>query len=268
MLFHAGRQIKTLRREGRQLSLAVHQGRQIYPGKSPKSWLLPQLDQTVIEDSGEKWFEVYFQTAFPLAGTPATGWTDPSGQYGMRLQRSDDLQTWDHDFVPAPGYPIDHGNGAWTYGARCKYPIDSDIKSGHCWLESGVWPHVGDARNNPFTSIVLAGVVQALPHYPYFMPYDAHQLQNDLRAVGWAGATVVATSANAWRIEIPSMNLTERIEGGRICWPGYLVPDMWGNLTIIRDHVSFLSEWVNTAGVRTAVNKQFCRLALSHLNPP
>ncbi len=250
------------------MTLAVHRGRQIYPGKKPQSWRLPQLETAVLEDAGERWFQVTFGSEIELTGSAADGWTDLSGQYGIRVQRSFDLQTWDHDLIEAPGYPIDNEDGTWTYAARSKYPIESDIKSGHAWLESGGYPNVGDARNNPFTSVILAGEVQDLPNYPYTMPGDAAQLQTDLRAVGWTGATVVATSDTQWRIEIPAISLTERIEFGRVCWPGYLIPDYFGNLTNTRDHAAFSAEWINSNGVSTSNARQFARLAFSHLNPP
>lgn len=229
--------------------------------------LIPQdlgsgLLYRVVQDGGETWHEVGFLSPTnTLIGNAADGWTDPTGHLLFRFERSDDLQTWDHDLISAPGSPEAVGDGDYVYWARSKYPIDSDIKTGHIWQESTAAR--GDSRNNPFTSITLAGAVQDLPNYPYTMPTDAAQLQTDLRAAGWDGATVVASSDIAWRIDIPSVSLTERISPGKIYWPVYLVPDIFGNVVNPFDGVSFIGEWVNSNNVRTANDKQFFRLGVS-----
>ena len=57
----------------------------------------------------------------------------------------------------------------------------------------------------------------------------------------------------------------QTIAAGKVYWPGYLIPDMFGDLTNTRDHVSFLSEWINANGVRTSNPRQFLRMKVSYI---
>ena len=123
-----------------------------------------------------------------------------------------------------------------------------------------------DPRMNPFIALPVGGVVQDLPNFPYTMPEDAAQMQTDLRALGWAGATVSATSDVRWQIVIPEVSLTAYVTDTSVYWPDFLVPDMYGNLTNHSSHWAFTGAFVNSANVRTRNSRQFARLAY-HLIP-
>ncbi len=218
------------------------------------------LEWRTVEDGGEKWFEVGFLSPFPLSGDAANGWIDPSGQTFLRFARSEDLVSWDHDFIAAPDTPEDAGGGDWRYWARLKYPVDSEIKTGQLVVTSDPSE---DARNAPFTALVINGVAQSLAHFPYTMPGHAAQMQTDLRAVGWTGATVVSSSASVWRIEIPDVDYTTYSSVNYIYWPMYLVPDSYGNIINPVDGRGFSGTFVNALGVRTSLTRQFARLEMS-----
>ena len=239
-------------------------------------WILPEdlggaeVLHRVNDDGDEKWFEVGFLSPRnDLVGNEVDGWTDPGGVFLLRFFRSEDLATWDHDFIPAPGSPEAQGDD-WIYWARCKYPVDSKVKSGAIRIESygsGASPNTlgafqGDTRNNPLTELTVAGVSLALGGFPYTMPTDAARMQTDLR-VFYPTATVTATTDVDWVIQIPTVNLTVYTQYSRVSWPGYLVADFFGNLTITVDGVGFAGDFINAAGVRTQVRKQFARLAVS-----
>jgi hypothetical protein len=130
------------------------------------------------------------------------------------------------------------------------------------WVESTAGSGA-DVRNNPFTSLVINNVTRALGGFPYTMPGDAARMQADMRANGLTGATCVATAATTWRIDIPNVNYTQYSTVNKVGWPGYLVADMFGALTSTVDGRGFTGQFVNTAGVRTALTKQFGRFGLS-----
>jgi hypothetical protein len=93
-------------------------------------------------------------------------------------------------------------------------------------------------------------------------PGESARLQTDLR-VFYPTATVTASSNTEWEIAIPLVNLTTTQQINRVTWPAYLVPDMFGQLTNTINGADFHGEFVNAAGVRTAVTKQFARLGVS-----
>lgn len=224
----------------------------------------------VVDDGDEKWFEVGFLSPTnDLLGDAANGWTDAGGNILLRIERSEDLINWDHDLIPAPSSPEAVGDGDYIYWARLKYPVDSMVKSGQIRASSGMGGIAEngnispDARNNPITGITINNVLQSLASYPYTMPTDAAELQVDLRAIGWTGATVTASSATVWEIIIPNVEHTSYQITNKVSWPGYLVPDMYGNLTITLDSIYFAGVFYNEAGVRTGVRKQFARMAVS-----
>lgn len=219
----------------------------------------------IVDDGSQKWFEAgILAPSNDLLGSAASGWTDAGGNLLFRLHRSEDLINWDTDWIEAPGSPEAVGDGDYIYWARGRFPVDSKVKTGQMWAQSPTAVfNYSDPRNNPITGVTINGVAQTLPNAPYSMPSAAATLQADLRAAGWTGATVVATSNINWRIDIPNVNFTDYSAVNRVRWPGYYVPDMYGALIILIDGMDFTGEFVNAAGVRTAVSKQFARLGVS-----
>lgn len=257
MIYKGTRRAKRFTKDGRNITMLIKGGRQAYPciGKLK----IGQLEYRITDDGLEKWFEVGFALDSIWTGNATTGWTDAAGFVKLDLERSENLTAWaTGEFVNCAGSPALVGT-AYAYWARSHFPVDSEEKIGVLTCES----NGGDARNNPFTSITINNIVQTLPHYPYTMPTDAAQLQADLRAAGWTGATVVATSATVWTITISTVHQTDYSTTSRVAWPVYYVADMYGALTTAVNGRDFTGEFVNEAGVRTAVPKQFARLRIS-----
>lgn len=232
------------------------------------------LHRTVTEGSGssaEKWFEVGFESPILLDGNAADGWLDPHGHFLLRMHRSENLTSWDFDFVECPSSP-ETIDGGYRYWARCKYPVDSATKTGQLRAESvASWgsgepgDFGGDTRNNPITKLTVAGVNLALGGFPYTLGTAGEdaRMTADMQPF-YPGATMVATSNVLWEIIIPGVTLTSFNQTNKIWWePGYLVEDMYGNLTITVNSVGLAGQFVNSAGVRTAVSKQFARLGVS-----
>lgn len=119
-----------------------------------------------------------------------------------------------------------------------------------------------DTRNNPFTALTILGVVRALGGFPYTMPGDAARMQTDLTAI-FPGATVEASSNVVWRIRIPDITFSAYHQMNKVFWPGYYIADIFGGLTVLVDGATFDGGFVNAAGVRTSVKKQFARLGIS-----
>jgi len=148
------------------------------------------LEVRLVKDDVAEWFECGFLSpSNDLLGSAADGWTDAEGYLLFRMERSDDLINWDHDWTDAPGSPEGpDANGDYKYWARSDYP--------------SVWKYVTidltlttDRAAKSITDLVLFGATISLPNYPYAMPADAAQLQTDLRAAGYTGATVSSVAA-------------------------------------------------------------------------
>lgn len=259
-IYHNGSIVDRVFHGGVEAEYVLTQGKMIFPEPDPN---LPfdfgKLNR-VVDDGNEKWFEFGFESPELLNGNAADGWEDPGGYCRIRAWRSEDLVTWDNDVIASPNSPEATGDGTWNYWARCRFPVDSKVKTGQMWVES---TSRGDTRNNPFTSLVINSVSRALGGFPYTMPGDAARMQADMRANGLTGALCVASSNIIWRIDIPNINYTQYATVNRVGWPGYLIADMFGALTITVDGIGFSGQFVNTAGVRTAVPNQFGRFGLS-----
>jgi hypothetical protein len=223
------------------------------------------LTVEILEENGpngwEKWFEVYFDFPTQLAGNARDGWVDETLKFSFRLQRSEDLQTWENDWLHRPASVAP--DGGFRYRGRSKYPVRSMVKTGQ--MVAG--DTNGDARSQPFTGITINGVVQSLPNFPYHMPEDAAQLQTDLRAAGWTGATVSASAATTWSITVPNVQFTSYESANWVSWPMYLVPNMFGEVVNPCWGTPFSGTFVNDAGVRTDVPKQFARLQITTRSP-
>ena len=255
--FTKGHQLDRVFVGGEDAEFVFGRGTQIFP-QAPIELSGWQQCRTLM-DGNQRWFETGFQLDHLLTGNAAAGWTDAGNYFKLDLQWSTDLINWSFGkFMPAPVPVIDLGDGVYEYWARAVNPVDSMIKT----EAISVSITNGDSRNNPFTSVILAGVVQNLPRFPYYMPADATKLQEDLILAGFAGTVVTAASATTWLVSIPSVNYTSFAQGSRIGWPGYLVPDMYGNLTNTVDGIGFQGTFVNEAGVPIQP-RAFARIKIS-----
>jgi hypothetical protein len=227
----------------------------------------PPLTYRVVEDTGEngleKWWEVGFVWPRPLTGSAMTGWQDTTAGLSLRMMWSEDLAAWSPGlYTDAPGSPFPDGGG-YQYWCRSTMPVDSEWKQAIITAESTV--HRGDPRNNPFTALTIANAPQLLPNFPYEMPGDAPLMQADLRAAGWIGATVTAASDVVWKIVIPGVDHSSYNSYSFVEWPMYLVPHIYVDLVNTVSNRGFSGAFINLAGTRTAVAKQFARLGLSSL---
>jgi|GEM_PF-6780221 len=238
------------------------------------AFILPKPDPLLFRNTEatgangmEKWLEVGFIACdeMGLSGSAATGWADVNHLLRLTLERSENLTAWTHgEFADCAGSPVKNSDGTHTYWARSPFPMDSKIKTGSVVFCS---TNYQDSRNNPLTSLTISGVVQALPGFPYTMAADAARLQADLRAYGWAGATVTANSATDWTITILGVNMTTYLSTHKVYWPGYLTADMFGAMTNTSNGLLAFGNWKNSAGVRTYVDKQFARQGLTLISP-
>lgn len=185
MLHHQGRSVKTLRREGRQLSLLIHQNRQIYPGKRLDLGPVPHRIVSAVEAT---WFEFAWSSNELLTGTAATGWTDARGLVTVTPKVSEDLATWTSQVIDAPGSPELQGDGSYLYWVRGTVPLYWEQTLCDFTLASNRY-------GKSVTSISLLGVAISLPGYPYALPAQKAALQADLRTAGYAGATVTSSTA-------------------------------------------------------------------------
>jgi hypothetical protein len=256
-LYKGNRRVKRFKANGRNVRFLMKEGRQVWPCR--KALSMGSLEYRITNDGGEKWFEVAWQSLEVLTGSAAAGWQDARGYIKLDLEQSENLTQWNRaKFVDALGSPETVGDGSFKYWARCIHPVDSTIKTGRM---RAAGPSTGDPRNGPFTALTVGGVIQTLPHFPYTMPTDAALLQADLRAAGWVGATVTATNFYDWEIIIPDVYYNGASIVTKVFWPVYYVADIFGALDSPVDGVSFSGEFVNEAGIRTALPKQFARIA-------
>lgn len=191
-LSRGDRPIRKLLLNGREVTTLVRGGRVVY--RTGSAVPLPQLEYRVFDDGDNKWWEAWFYSGEELSGSAADGWTDVRGYAVLRLERSEDLQSWDHNFTDLADNGTEVEAGIWKYGGRTIYPVDSVTKTGQLSLVRSR----PDPRSNPLTAIVISDVDLALPNFPYDLPTDAATLQADLVAEGFTGATVEALSGGAY----------------------------------------------------------------------
>ncbi|MEI6654054.1 MAG: hypothetical protein WCP45_04745 [Verrucomicrobiota bacterium] len=226
--------------------------------------LMPDLVPRVVNDGGEKWFEFGFVSDSLLSGSVGLLWYGADGAVSIRAQRTENITTWaGGDFTDCVGSPSINSDGHYEYWVRSKYPVDSAVKSGVITCSASPSP---DTRNNGLTSIVVKNIVLALG-YPFTFPGDASRLQTELQPY-YPGATVTATTYANWVITLPGINLTSYAEQSRVYWPAYTVTEAMTGATTTVDGCSFIGTWVNAAGVRTAVPKQFARLFFDRVPIP
>lgn len=259
---HAGQPIARSFHAGQEVDFAFGRGTLLF-NRAPVE-IYGRTESRVVADAGARWFEFGFRTDAALAGNGAAGYTDAGNYFRLTAQWSPDLVDWSAGkFVPAPVPVVDMGDGSFEYWSRALNPVDSAIKTGALVCSCGVYGYDGDVRNNPLTSVVIAGVAQALAHFPYDFAVagTAAQLQADLLALGWTGATVTGTTAN-WSIAIPSVNYTSYAQSSYVGFPMYLIEDMFGVLNTPFDKLPFGGSFVDAAG--TAIfTKGFARLGIT-----
>jgi hypothetical protein len=265
MIQHGGRQVTELRHAGAKVQCLIRNGRVVFvdPELPTRQDL---LEVRIAEEDGEngieKWFEVGFNVEADIwTGNAAAGFNDRAGLYRLDLMWSEDLENWSYGkFSDCADSPLSMEDGTYDLWARSCYPIDSQIKTGVMFIESCM-----DDRRQPFTALTINSTVIALPNFPYHMPADAAQLQTDLRAAGWSGSTVAASGPGVWRIDIPNTEQTDFSSKNYLYWPGYYVPDLYGQLSIWVDGYYFSGAYTNLSDVRTALPKQFARIAITNL---
>lgn len=251
---------------GQEAEFIFGQGTQLFPNLPVPIW--GRTSSRVVDDAGEKWFELGFTMDHLLSGNPAAGWNDAGNYFRIDYEFSHDLVTWAAGkFVNAPTPVINTGHGTWQYWARALNPVDAAVKSGNIVVSSGFNGQLGDignndTRNNPFTAMTIAGVAQALGGFPYTMPTDAARMQINIRALGWTGATVEASSATVWRIIIPGVSYILYSQFSKVFWPVYLVADMFGVINNPIDGADLTGLMVDAAGT-PIFNKAFGRLKFS-----
>ena len=220
------------------------------------------LPTEVVTEGDWKWLEVAFTSPEILFGNASIGWHYPPTRCRVWLERSDTLVVgsfYTTGFVDSPGYP-EPVLGGYAYCARSIYPVDAKVKTAAMVVG---YTSGGDTRNNPFTAITIASTVQNLPNFPYTMPTHAAQLQTDLRAAGWTGATVTASSATVWNVTIPSVPLTDWKMLNKIFWAEYTYTDMMGE-TATNDGISFQETYVDSNNVAIKT-RQFVRLGVAKI---
>ena len=218
------------------------------------------LASEIVKDGSGWWYEVGFISPERLDGNASTGWTYRNDRLHVWLEWSEDLINWSTGpFVDAPGNPVPV-LGGFAYSARSIYTQDSLVKTGAMLVTSTT--DAGDSRNNPLTALTVKNVVQTLAHAPYTMPTDAALLQTDLRAIGWTGATVVATTDVDWQISLPTVDFTAYNTITKIFWPSYLVPNDTGAVVNPCDGFLFAGTYIDPNRFRCALNKQFARLGI------
>lgn len=259
-VYYAGNKLEHVHFSGEEAFMVINAGREIYPAVG---YELPPLKHRITNDGAEKWFEVCWNSPELLTGNATDGWTDPGGYCFLEIQRSEDLVNWTTgELIDCASTAIPVGDGTYDYWARAIFPVDSMVKVGQLWCESTT--QSGDTRNNPITSLTVNNVGIALAGFPYYLGTagEAARMQSDMILAGLAGSTVVATSSTVWRIDIPNVSQTAYSATSKVGWPGYLIADMYGALTNTVDGRGFAGQYVNTAGVRTAVQKQFFRMRI------
>ena len=253
---------------GNEADFIFGQGTQLFPNIPVPIYGV--CGTRIVLAAGEKWFEFSFRMDHLLTGNAAAGWTDAGNYFRIEPQWSLDLVDWSMGkFIPAPVPVVDLGGGVYEYWARAIHPVDSAVKSAQISCRSrAAWDGQngtigGDTRNNPITGITIAGVALALGGFPYALGTAGEDTRMTAALQPfYPGATVVATSNIVWDITIPNVNLTAFGQINRIFWPGYLVADIFGALTITIASADLSGNFVKVAGV-AIYTKAFARLKIT-----
>jgi hypothetical protein len=189
------------------------------------------LEFRLVEDDDGIWFEAGFLSPYEtLPGSAADGWTDPGGHLVFRLERSENLSAWDHNWIDSPLSPEPRGDD-WMIWGRASIPrlwkfvtIDMTMTS--------------DRGNKSITMLKLFGAnITAGMSYPYAMPSQAATLQAHLIAAGYTG-TVVSSVAKSMSVVVTNwtnggadnfpvtlsgsnVTMVKNASGANISLPGY-----------------------------------------------
>ncbi len=195
MILHQGSTlVDDVRLGADQVDFLVHGGVLLYYRRGAFDGDMGQCVSEVVEDGGNKYFELTWTMDALMDGDVEGGLTHPDdSRLTFVVERSEDLTTWTTDFVNSAA-PEDQMDGTWLYRARSPFPVASETKTSQLVLDR---PRP-DPRSNPLTEVIVGGVSLALPNYPYDLPADAATLEADLVAAGFPGSTVEALSSGAY----------------------------------------------------------------------
>ena len=271
MLYHGDTPVLDLRLNGEEIQCLLNAGRVVYVrGVSTADNLPAFLGLRIVEENGshgwEKWFEVGLPVPAtePLSGNASAGWSTMNGLFGLTLEWSENLADWALGKFSDSGTPeaatID-GVSSLIHWARSMYPNTSATKTSSmvCSLDST------DSRQSPIIGITINSAGISLPSASYTMPGDAGQLQTDLRAAGFTGATVTASGLTTWEISLPSVAQSGYSNTNMVSWPTFWVPSLVGGPDNANSGAFFSIVSFNSAGVRTDLEHQFARLGLNVL---
>lgn len=239
----------------------ILRGHKLGWARNPDEVRLPlPMHRIVTDDDGVSWFEVGFAARELLIGGADVGWEDLQQHGFLYLEYSTDLKNWaTRKFQPAPVPVVENASG-YEYWGRAENPSGSDVRTGSLVLDMVS----GDPRNAEITGVTVADVALTLPNAPYHLPADAAQLQADIIAAGYPGATVTAESASRWTITVPDVDFTLRRQTSRVSWPQYELPEQVDPLTgemvtPVSSGLDFAGSFVTAAG--TPINPRgFARL--------
>jgi len=165
-VYHAGSRVSEIRHAGARVARVICQAKQIFPADNLWFDGLPETRGRIVSDAGKKRFEFMFLSPEILTGNPASGWTDAGHYCHLICEWSPDLVHWSlGKFSAAPTPIVSLPDGTYEYWLRAENPLDAAVKTGVLACSNTN----NDSRNNGFTSVVIAGVVQSLPNYPYDM---------------------------------------------------------------------------------------------------
>jgi hypothetical protein len=173
--------------EGEECEFIFGRGSQLFPNIPVPVYGTTESRMTL--DAVAHWFEFGFRIDAALTGNAGAGWTDAGNYVRLEIQYSTDLVNWSMGkFLPAPVPVVDLGSGVFEYWGRCTVPehwedIMIDLAA------------TSDRYGKTITAISVFRSFITLPNFPYDMPSEAGQLQTDLRAAGYAGATVTSVAA-------------------------------------------------------------------------
>lgn len=258
--YHQGEQIAEIRYCGNDVEFLVGRGTTMF-AKSAVSFDGVTRCREVMYISGLSKLEFGFRIDAQLSGNAAAGWTDPGNYIRFQLQFSQDLVNWSFGkFLPADIPVVDLGDGVFEYWGVSSKADDSAQKIG----DLSVTNTYGNPLANGFTSIVIAGVAQNLPHFPYNMTVagTAAMLQADLVAAGFPGAVVLGSTATNWEIEIPAVQFTALQQPSYVGFPSFMLPDVNGVLNTPCDRIAFGGDYRDPDGA-PIVPRMFGRLHFS-----
>lgn len=168
--------------DGEECEFIFGQGSQLFPNIPVPVYGTAECRITL--DAVARWFDYGFRIDAALSGNAGAGWTDAGNYFRLEIQYSTDLANWSMGkFLPAPVPVVDLGSGVSEYWGRCIVPEHWE----HTMIDLTL---TSDRYGKSITGLSLFLSPVSLPNFPYNMPSEAAQLQTDLRAAGYTGATV------------------------------------------------------------------------------